>query len=95
MSSITVSGIGERESDLLPQAEKTKISPANTKISPAGCRTNFNLRVAMFKSFNVSEILYLQTPFETVFGIFDSEAKSSQFVANLVAGSPILVALCL
>ena len=49
----------------------------------------------MLKSFNVSEIIYLQTPFEAVFGIFDSETKSSQFVANLVAGSPILVALSL
>ena len=66
-----------RVSDFVPQAEKAKISPANTKISPADCRTNFNLRVSMFKSFNVSEIIYLQTPLEPVFGVFDGESESS------------------
>ena len=49
----------------------------------------------MLKSFNVSEIIYLQTPLEAVLGILDREAKLGQGIANLITRAPILLALSL
>ena len=46
-------------------------------------------------SFYIIHFLLVQFPGNTIFGVLYLEACFSQGIANLVAGSPILISLCL
>jgi len=39
--------------------------------------------------------LFIQSPFETIFGIFDFEPECCQRVANLVGCRPVFIGFCL